>query len=146
MADTWRRAGVDVRQRLTSEVENEDRQFRSTFPALLGRGTELEELTNLGKLQAAQASGPANRWAGNNRGSWISPQFDESFDIVNSSLDRDARSRAAVAAMKLVSDELPIIMMYYNNVVQAHVAALRGPDTYAPGAVRTWNIHEWELR
>jgi peptide/nickel transport system substrate-binding protein len=39
IADMWRRGGVDTRLLLTTEVQDLDRVFRSTFPAFLGSGT-----------------------------------------------------------------------------------------------------------
>jgi len=145
VSDNWRRAGVDVRVRLTTEVENQNREFRSGFPAFLGRGTELEEESNLGKLYGPQASSPANRYAGNNRGGWLSREFDSYYDVLLTALDHQERNRAIVQAMKLVSEELPQIMLYYNYVVQAHVGKLQGPAATAPGGERTWNIHEWTI-
>jgi hypothetical protein len=47
---------------------------------------------------------------------------------------------------KLLSDDLPFVMMYFNHQVSAYSANLLGPD---PGAFDThvsWNLHEWELK
>jgi hypothetical protein len=46
--------------------------------------------------------------------------------------------------MKLVSDELPVWMLYSNPSVSAHVAALTGPDNASLNS-DVWNIYEWEL-
>ena len=44
--------------------------------------------------------------------------------------------------MRLVNDEVPGFVMYFDAKVMAHVAALRGPQPRNT----LWNIHAWEIR
>jgi ABC-type transport system substrate-binding protein len=145
-AANWRRAGVDVRIRMISEVEDRDRQFRSTFPSFAGQSTGLEDETLLLKLYGPNSATAAKRWAGSNRGGWVNADYDRFYDTLTTNLDRTERERAIVQAMKLVSEEVPLYPLYYHYVVQAHAASLRGPASTAPGAEGTWNIHEWAFR
>ena len=47
--------------------------------------------------------------------------------------------------MKLLSDEVPAIMLYFNTAVVAHTSALSGPSVDTPQSLPFWNIHLWEL-
>ncbi len=47
--------------------------------------------------------------------------------------------------MRLFSEDLPGLFLYYNEQVVAHAAALRGPQPIAPTSTFTWNAHEWML-
>ena len=146
LSDAWRRAGVDVRTRLMSEVEDRDREIRSTFPAFLQANSGLEEETLLLKLYSANIPGPANRWTGSNRGAWAHAEYDRLYETLTQSLDRSERNQAVVDSMRLVQDELPVFPLYYNYIVTPHVAALTGPRNYAPTGSGIWNVHQWEWR
>jgi peptide/nickel transport system substrate-binding protein len=146
LADSWRRAGIDVQTRLLSEVEDSDRELRATFPSFAAANTGLDEPTLYLKLYSANSATAANRWAGSNRTGWLSRDYDRAYDVLTSSLVRTERNQAAVQMAKLVGEEVPIFPLYFNYLVQAHVAGLKGPQAYAPGGQATWGIHEWEFR
>jgi peptide/nickel transport system substrate-binding protein len=146
IADGWRRAGIDVQSRLLSEVEQNDRELRSTYPAFATADTvNLEERTVYVKLYGPNGATPANRWSGSNRGGWQDPRFDQLYDELTTNLDRAARNAAIVQAVKLVSEEVPLYPLYYNYDVRAHAAALRGPQAYAPSGEATWAVETWVM-
>jgi peptide/nickel transport system substrate-binding protein len=146
IADAWRRAGIDVQSRLLSEIEQNDRELRSTYPAFATADTVgLTERIVYNKLYGPNIAAPANRWSGSNRGGWQDPRFDALFDELTTNLDRAARVQAIVQAARLVSEEVPLFPLYYNYDVQAHIARLRGPQAYAPGGEATWGVETWEL-
>ena len=146
IADSWRRVGVDVRSRLLSDIEDADREFRSTFPAFSAANTGLDEPTLLLKLYSQNIPTAANRWMGSNRGGWSNPDYDRLYEGLTQSLERNARNQAVVDAMKLVNDELPIFPLYYNYIVTAHSASLIGPREYAPGGSGMLDVATWEWR
>lgn len=61
----------------------------------------------------------------------------------DTSLDRAERNTSIVQLLKLVSDEVPIIPLYYNLEFIARVAALHGPEVGVSIDGVTWNVHEW---
>jgi peptide/nickel transport system substrate-binding protein len=146
IADSWRRAGVEVRSRLLSEVEDADRELRSTFPAFSAANTGLDEPTLLLKLYSQNVPTASNRWMGSNRGGWSNPDYDRLYETLTQSLDRNERNQAVADAMRLVNDELPVFPLYYNYIVTAHAAALTGPREYAPGGSGMLNVASWEWR
>jgi hypothetical protein len=48
--------------------------------------------------------------------------------------------------MRVVTDQLPGLMLYFNIRPTAHVAALEGPEPGTPETLFIWNVHEWEMR
>ena len=93
-------------------------------------------------MTSATIPAPNNRWQGANRGAWSSSNYDTLYRSFNSSLDPDQRAQQMAQAMKLVSEELPVITLYYDVAVVAHVSDVTGPRQGGD----SWNIHEWELK
>jgi len=146
LADTWRRAGIDIRSRLLSEIEDRDPQLRATYPALGTANSGLSEQTLLVKVYSGNIATAANRWQGSNRGGWVNAEYDRLYEAFIATLDRGQRNQQMTQAMKLLSEELPIFPLYFGYFVVAHVAGLQGPTTYAPGGWSTWNAASWEWR
>jgi peptide/nickel transport system substrate-binding protein len=140
VAETWQRAGFEVRQYILPAAQLRDAQVRNTFPAIYTTSS-----SRLESLYGQSAGSPANRWAGNNRGGWSNPEYDRNFEAFGTTLDVSERIRLVVDMMRIVSDNVPSWVLYHNPSVSAHYAKLRGPDS-ASLASDVWNIHEWELR
>ncbi|HZT06071.1 MAG TPA: ABC transporter substrate-binding protein [Chloroflexota bacterium] len=136
IVEGWKRNGIDATSNPFPVARLRDGEFRATFPALQGSvGGDPNSLIS------ATIPGPTNRWQGSNRGAWSNPEYDRLYSAFNSTLDRNERARQIAQAMKLMTDELPVIPLYYDFGVVAHVAALVGPRQGGD----SWNIHEWEL-
>ncbi len=139
LVDTWNRAGFDARPNVLPAAALRDGQLRSSFPALY--------IASSGRLMSfVQASipTPTNRWTGSNRGSWTNQEFEGLWSAFNTTLDPDRRLGQLVGMLKLMNDELPAWVMYFNSSIAAHSATLKGPDN-ASLNTDTWNIHEWEM-
>jgi ABC-type transport system substrate-binding protein len=94
----------------------------------------------------AQIGSPANRWVGNNRGGWSSPEFDRAFELFETTLDRAERDRHVINMVQVTSDQLPVYPIYFNIEVLGHLAKVHGPAVGAINRLPIWNVHEWELR
>ncbi len=146
MADGWRQAGIDTRQSQTVAVNQMgNSELRNSFPAFYSTATGSGGEDNLGSFTTASIPTPANRWNGNNRSAWPNAEYDALWTAFNSTLDRSERNRQAVQMARLLSEELPIIMLYHNFHVVAYQSALRGPDTRGIRDLTVWNVHEWEM-
>ena len=64
------------------------------------------------------------------------------FEAFNTTLDRAERNRQVVAMMRIFTDELPALSLYFQPSITAYVAALRGPELTGGG----WDVHTWEFR
>lgn len=146
MADSLRRAGMESSVYVIPQALTTDAQFRASFPSLTGTGSELSGDPPVGNLTAAEIPGPDNRWRGSNRGGFNNPEFERLASAYDATLERTARNQLVVQLMKVVSEDLPAIPLYYNLGAQAHSADLHGPLLSASTAGAVWNIHQWEFR
>lgn len=143
--DTWARIGIDMEPRLLPAAQARLLESRTTFPDMYATSTGIRE-SQLNIFSAAQIASSQTRWAGQNRGGWANPDFERWWAAYNTTLDRPQRNQQVVEMMKVLSDQLPGLFLYFNISPIAHVAALRGPEMGTPETLANWNQHEWELR
>jgi peptide/nickel transport system substrate-binding protein len=147
LADFMRRAGIDANLNLLAATQRtQSDELKATFPAFTTNYNTLNRDFGMAKNASARIAAPENRWSGSNKIGWSNPEYDRLFDIYNTRLDRDERNAYMVQMLKLVSEELPSLPLYFNYEVVAHVAALQGPQIPAPESARYGNIHEWQWR
>jgi ABC-type transport system substrate-binding protein len=144
--DTWRRAGFDMQTFVLNAVQLRDAQLRATFPAMYttqGGGATEDRLDVFSTVSNPTA---ANRYQGNNRGGWANAEYDRLWEEFNRTLERPARDQQVIAMLKLVSEQLPAIPMYFNFAPTAYLSSLKGPvmGGRIPDPRIYWNIHEWE--
>jgi peptide/nickel transport system substrate-binding protein len=143
--DTWNGIGLDMdAQTLPGNIGNLN-EYRTTFPDMYASSTGTQEV-QLDIFSSAQIATAAKRWAGNNRGGWENAEFDRWWNAFNTTLDRRERNQQVVEMMKVVTAQVPGIMLYFNVDPVAHATALKGPTGIAPETLVNWNMHEWEWR
>lgn len=136
-AKTFAEAGMSI---LSQEL-------KSTYPGItINTNTFLSEDMGLNKFHTDRIGSPANRWSGTNRTGWSSSEFARLYGLFTGSLDRAERSAGLVGMMRLLTDELPGLTLFFNYQVLAHAAALSGPEPVAPMATAYDNVHLWEWR
>lgn len=143
MASGLRAVGYDATIRVIPRAQITDRQLRVTLPGILNGSHNCASEPPLQRLRASQIPSAENRWQGSNHGGWSHPQFERLVEAYETSLVRSERNRYAVEMLKLASEELPIIPLYYNLSFRAHVADLQGPIVAVSDDVADWNLHEW---
>jgi peptide/nickel transport system substrate-binding protein len=141
----WRQFGFDVSETILPSAQAQDGQARSSFPGLFTFSVPLGEIT-LAAAGTAGNSGPENRWTGRNRGGWSNPEFDRIAEAFTVTLDPSQRVQQIAQMVRVFSDDLPAISMYFNAIPLAHTSALKGPGNVAQQAEVAWNIYEWELQ
>jgi len=95
-------------------------------------------------MASARIPSPSNRWSGSNRGSWSNPEYDRIWEAFNTTLEPSARVDQVVQLLKLVSEELPTWVLYYNASVSAHLSSVKGPDNSGLNS-DVWNVYLWEV-
>ena len=140
--DGWRRSGIDASLTIVTAAQSSNQEFRSTFPGLSVAQTSMGDDTALGKLVSWNVPGPNNRWTGTNRGGWTHPEYDRLVTEFNASMDRGKTLDAITQAMKMMSEEVAAIPLYYSYDIAAHVSTLTGPRD----AENFWNVFQWEWR
>jgi hypothetical protein len=102
---------------------------------------------------SAEIGTSQNRWRGENRAGWSTPEYDRLFDTFMNTLDRSDREQQVVSMHRILSEQLPAFHTDFSVQVMAHVAALQGPEpgsanagVFSPETAPHWNIHEWTWR
>lgn len=142
---TWQRGGFEVQPSVLPSVLTRDPEANHRFSGIgqrvVGGGEQM-----WAQLTAAEIGSPEDRWRGQNRTGWSHREMERLWAAYTTTLERPERDRQIVQMTRLVSEHLPLMMMYYQVIVNAHVAALRGPEEGTISTLSHWNIHEWELR
>jgi peptide/nickel transport system substrate-binding protein len=149
LIDSWKKAGVEIQSNFMSETQLRDTQFRSSFPGLEGNasgGAVQYGERNLQNWTSAQAASPATNWRGSNYGGWSNPEYDRLWEQFNLTLERQQRNQQVVQMAALISQDLPLLMLYWNFNISAYSSAVKGVDTNAVDTLVNGNIHEWEMR
>jgi peptide/nickel transport system substrate-binding protein len=143
LADIWRRSGFEFSQATFSPAQFQDGRARSSFTSLHPTGGPIGEPTyrNLG-IDAI--STPENRWIGSNRGAWAHEEYDRLLKLFDRTLDRSERVRHVVQMMRIVSEEVPTISLYFNLYINAYRSEVKATTAY--GDLIGQHVHEWELR
>ncbi len=147
MYDGWRRAGIDVQFSTlpNAMIRNNERRHKAPGITSPGAGLGSAKLV-FSQWSTAEIGTAENRWSGNNRGGWSEPAFDRLYDAYNTTLEPSARDQVVADAMKIMSDQLPGIPIYYNIYPQAVAASLTGPTAGPSSETVYWNIQDWTLR
>ncbi len=145
LANNWQRLGYDVQTSILPAASTRDNEAQHRFAGFGQRAIGASEQM-WGFFTLAEIGSPADRWRGQNRTGWWDPEYERLWQLYNTTLDRAERDRQIAQMATMINDQLPIIMMYYQMVITAHLSSLRGPDDGTVTTLSHWNIHEWELR
>jgi len=153
IGDMWKRVGVDTEIVMVPAVRVRDREYRQQFPGgeITARGSHDAILT---RLECSEQPTPQNRFSGNNRGHWCTPDYERLVTQYRTNLNEDGRGQAFKGIQDLVLEELPILLL---NTAVSPVVARKGVTAFEddfPGgseAGRIYgtysrNAHEWDIR
>jgi peptide/nickel transport system substrate-binding protein len=147
IVDGLRGSGFNARTNILPAAQSRDSESYTRVPGILawGGGGSLDTLSNLTIDEVAR---PENRWRGRNYGAWVSPAYDRAYAAFNQTLKFSDRVTYIAEMNRLISEELPTIMYWYQPIYTAHVAALTGPVPHqtpdsGPGMLR---MHEWHRK
>jgi peptide/nickel transport system substrate-binding protein len=147
IVDGLRAAGVNAKSHIYPAAQSRDAETYTKTPGLLVWGGA-GELTSLENFTSEQAAGPRNRWRGDNYGAWVNPTYDQLFIEYGRSLRATERVRYIAELTKILTEELPWIPYWYQPIVTAHVAAVKGPVARqtpdSPSGIL--RITEWEWK
>ncbi len=139
----WGTSGVETNLSIIPAAQSQNLELVSAYPAFRIEQTGLTDTVPINKIVGTSIATPENRWAGVNRGGWVNAEYDRLVEVFLSSLDRAERSRAAVDAFKLASDELPVLPLYYLSIAAAHTSALEGMVGGSASDTAWDNVHRW---
>jgi ABC-type transport system substrate-binding protein len=144
LADSWKRAGVEVPVRTLSATEQVDQEIASVYPAMII--TQFQIANNpFPPFISQNIARPAVRWAGRNKGGYYDPEIDRLSDVFLTTLDRADRNRTAIAGMKLLSEQAAYFPLYYGYDAAARTASLEGPRG-GRKITALWNLESWQWK
>ncbi len=142
----WRALGVEVEEFMTPPSRYRDRESRAQFPGWDFTGASILE------MMAQRASGPENRWTGNNNG-YESPQARGLIDALETTLVEREQLQAMKAISDFVAAELPALPVFFlvqytavNKSVKAFddLAGADGSERQYGGYAR--HAYLWDLQ
>jgi peptide/nickel transport system substrate-binding protein len=146
LMESWRRTGIDVSGAILPANLVRDRELMHVFPGMATRGGGTLERT----FTSAEFGSAANRWVGDNRSGWSSPEYDRLFAAFNNTLDSRERTGQEVQMLRILSEQLPHFVLYSAIQVNTRVPSLQGPEagtpgfgSLTPGTHPYWNIQDW---
>jgi peptide/nickel transport system substrate-binding protein len=147
IAEDLRRGGIDVTSQTFPSAQLRDTERRAKLPGLFTGGGPGGE-ASLVEYSSSSIPRPENRWQGNNRGGWLSAEFDRFWSAYQTSLDRAERVEHLVQMERILSEDVGTIIHYYSPTINAHVRALGGPQakTTPEAGVGMRGVHLWEWR
>jgi ABC-type transport system substrate-binding protein len=93
-------------------------------------------------FSADQVGTPDNKWAGSNRGGWVNSDYETLYSAFSNTLERSERDRLQIQMFKMVSEQLPTFMCYFDIKQIAYVNDLTGVHPTS----QWWSVHLWERR
>src|SRR5205823_4955311 len=81
----------------------------------------------LQRMRVSEIATNESRGRGSNYAGWSNREAERLINAYETALDRTERTQQIVALLKLVSEEAPILPLYYNLEFLAHTSGLRGP-------------------
>jgi len=145
---TWRQVGFDVQERALTSTESVDSELRSTFPSMYMTSFSGFENQQMALYRSTDITSAENRWRGENYTGWQSPEFDRLVNAFYVTLDRDERIQQRAQMARMLSEELPSIMLAANPNAHGFLSTVKNVPSTTPlhttGRI-TWNIAQWEL-
>ena len=145
IAGIWREAGFNILEAVLPAAQAQDPQVRASFPSMFTHNTGTSEPVVIDQITACIPR-PENRWTGGNPGGWSDVEYDHLVESFNGTLDRDQRVQQLSEMLRIHTEEVPSISLFFATQPMAHIAALRGPQLVPPGAVLGWDVHTGEFR
>jgi peptide/nickel transport system substrate-binding protein len=138
--------GVDIDQVVLSPGDARDARRVVQFPALQTSNIPLSFEQNLERLYGARCPSEGNRWTGFNSGCFQNAEHDRLIDSLRTEIEASAQQRLWRDMVKLQSEEVPVIPLFFLIVVtifREGVVGVRGDTNPRSGA--TWNVAEWDV-
>ncbi|HZT07556.1 MAG TPA: hypothetical protein VFC51_11040 [Chloroflexota bacterium] len=113
-----RKAGdLETHARGLPSVQIRDGPARAVFPALLTASASPAwkgGAVNLANWTTADIKSEAdNGWRGSNFAGWSNPDYDRLWEAYNSTLEPAERTRQIIEMARIISEELPIVSLYW---------------------------------
>jgi ABC-type transport system substrate-binding protein len=147
MASDLGKVGMNVTQDVVPQARVRDLEYNVSFPGLKTAARSLDAPGTLIVNTSEQCPTADRRFIGSNGGCWRNAAFDRAFTVASSSLDPRERETAYVSALKILSEDVGVIGLYYDTENLAIRSGVLGFGPRWPGTPgNTWNVYEWNRK
>jgi peptide/nickel transport system substrate-binding protein len=138
------RVGIRSEIEFYTRAMQNDREYRAKFPGIAfggGAGSLTGKVSLVGYATEGIPS-ETNRWAGSNRGGYSNGAADELIARYDVTVEPNRRDAILVEFLKIITDDLAVLPMYYVLDVYGMRSGLKGATPSGPGeAWTTANAH-----
>jgi peptide/nickel transport system substrate-binding protein len=151
IADNWKQVGVVGTYESQTPQELRDREARARYSGMdISRGS-MPAATIIRSLASEQIPTADNRWAGSNRGSYASRQWDDLGRQYLAELSEARQIQIERELVRLGTVDLPLMPLVYDPEITVYGGGLTGVAQITGTAhngqiMHTWNVHEWDIR
>jgi peptide/nickel transport system substrate-binding protein len=146
IGDSWKALGITVNQTILSRADADDHIVRASFASfeLSSNPAHFGTLTTI--LYGRECPSEATRWVGRNRGCYLSPEMDRIVDGLQVAIDPSQQRTLYRDLAKLLSEELPILPLYFpvrTSIFREGITGIKGRAM--PSGGETWNVAQWDV-
>jgi peptide/nickel transport system substrate-binding protein len=147
LIDQLQKAGVRGTLKFLTPALSNDRELQSTYPGFSVRRNGFGIFGFFSNFTSSRIPTPATQYrTGSNRGGYSNAELDRIAALQEASLDEAEVRRFDVPLAKLVSEDVPGIPLFYQQLFNAAVSSLKGPAPHSAESSFTNNLHEWEWK
>jgi peptide/nickel transport system substrate-binding protein len=137
IATYWQALGAKTSTDVVPAALASDREYRSLLPGVKSLGGIGFEALTSGRLHSRSIPAPENRWSGQNRGAYSSPQADAILDRLSVTIDANQQVELHRQLLAIAMVDLAIFPLYWE--VQIY-PVLKGVNNIQTGV---WNKLNW---
>lgn len=131
IAEFWKNAGINAQVDIMPRALQNDQEYRAKFPGVASSSPMGADLIT--RYRSENIPSETNRWRGGNRGGYSHSDVERFSDQYFATVDVGQRIATHVQLLKLLSDELPSLPLYYQMDVYGIRAGLQAVIPAAPG-------------
>jgi peptide/nickel transport system substrate-binding protein len=145
VADMLQRVGVYAESVIIPQQRVDDQEYRTNFPSFTVNGQPID-LRMFERFHSNQARLPENNYVGENRPRYMNPELDGLIDRYVVTIARAERMELARGITRHVTENLPLLPLFYDSWPTASATRLVNVGPAAAGGDAAWNSHLWDIR
>lgn len=143
VVDGLRRVGFESTVRIIPRPQVTEPYIFANFSSVLIGSANRAFVPPVERFRTSEVARSETRGRGSNYAGYQSAEMERLLNGYETALQRTERGQYVAQMMKLLSEDAPIIPLYYNLEFLAHVSNLSGPQVSVSTDAATWNIHQW---
>jgi peptide/nickel transport system substrate-binding protein len=149
VGDYWKRIGIDVQQEVIPSARARDNEWMARFPGVLSNkhtaGQPIGGAVN--HYDCANVPAAQNRWLGQNRGGYCTPEMQQQYDAWRGSFPYDVRLAPYKEMMRIALRELPHLPLHFESepvVVRSNLHGINAIPPQERGRTGMW-AYTWTM-